>query len=48
MISFLSDYVINNSYNKAEYEHIAIVNYSGITNDYISKTAQLLVDIYTS
>lgn len=45
MISFLSDYVTNNSYNKADYEHIAIVNYSGITDIDIAKTAQLLINI---
>lgn len=45
-ISFLSDYIIHNSYDKTNYEHIAIVNYSGITHEDIAKTAQLLVDIY--
>lgn len=45
MISFLSDYVTNNSYSKADYEHIAIVNYSGITDSDISKTAQMLIDM---
>ena len=45
MISFLSDYITNNSYNKADYEHIAIVNYSGITDSDIARTAQLLIDI---
>ena len=45
MISFLSDYITNNSYNIADYEHIAIVNYSGITDSDIARTAQLLIDV---
>lgn len=45
LISFLSDYIIHTSNNKKGYEHIAIVNYSGITSENIKKTAQLLIDI---
>ena len=46
LISFLSDYITHSSYNRTSYEHIAIVNYSGITAADVEKTARLLIDIY--
>ena len=46
LISFLSDYIAHSSYNRTSYEHIAIVNYSGITAADVEKTARLLIDIY--
>ena len=46
LISFLSDYIAHSSYNRTAYEHIAIVNYSGITAADVEKTARLLIDIY--
>ena len=39
------DIFVHERYNKADYEHIAIVNYSGITDSDIARTAQLLIDV---
>ena len=45
LISFLSDYITHNAYDKKNYEHIAVVNYSGITSDDVKRTAMQLTDI---
>lgn len=45
LISFLSEYIAANSYALSDYEHIAIVNYSGLSEGDIEKTAQLLISL---